>query len=256
SSLDQIGTFTKTVSDAELLFTALCKKDPLDSTSIDLSLFPQTPIKKRIGVPRHLLTEGIDPDVAEVFEKTLHTLEKEGYELVDVELPSAGLALAVYYILMPAEVSANLARFDGVRYGLSLTGDSLFEDYAKTRGEGFGPEVRRRIMLGTYVLSAGYYDAYYRKATEARRLIGEELAKALEDVDAIITPTVPSPAFTIGEKSDPISMYLADIFTVTANLTGNPSISIPMGTVMRNEISLPVGIQLTTPHGGEQKLFT
>ncbi len=255
SSLDQIGTFTKTVSDAELLFTSLCKKDPLDSTSIDLSLYPHTPLRKRIGIPRHLLAEGIDADVQEVFEKTLQTLKEQGYELVDIELPSAGLALAVYYILMPAEVSANLARFDGVRYGLSLVGNSLFEDYAKTRGEGFGPEVRRRIMLGTYVLSAGYYDAYYRKATEARRLISEELMRALQEVDTIVTPTVPSPAFKIGEKSDPISMYLADIFTVTANLTGNPSASIPMGRVMRDGQSLPVGIQLTAPHGEEQKLF-
>ncbi len=256
SSLDQIGTFTKTVGDTEILFTALAGIDPLDSTSADLARYPEPPIRKTIGVPRHLLREGIDADVLASFEHTLQELTEQGYTVVDIELPSAGLALAVYYILMPAEVSANLARFDGVRYGLSLQGDSLFADYARTRAEGFGPEVRRRIMLGTYVLSAGYYDAYYRKAIHVRDMISSELAKTLAHVDVIATPTVPSPAFKIGEKSDPIAMYLADIFTVTANLTGNPALSVPMGSVARDGSSLPVGIQFTAVHGGEPLLFS
>ncbi len=156
---------------------------------------------------------------------------------------------------MPAEASSNLARFDGVRYGLSLKGDSLFEDYARTRGEGFGPEVRRRIMLGTYVLSAGYYDAYYDKATQARQVLTQEFSSALEGLDAIVTPTTPTAAFRIGEKSDPLSMYLTDIFTVPANLTGSPSLSVPMGSVMRDGRKLPVGFQLTGHHGGESTLF-
>jgi aspartyl-tRNA(Asn)/glutamyl-tRNA(Gln) amidotransferase subunit A len=175
---------------------------------------------------------------------------------VDVELPSAALALAVYYIIMPAEASSNLARFDGVRYGLSRKGDSLADDYAVTRGGGFGPEVRRRIMLGTYVLSAGYYDAYYGKATQARKLLTDEVSRVLETVDCIAVPTAPFPAWKVGEKSDPLAVYLADIFTVTANLTGNPAISIPMGTVEREGTQLPAGIQLTAAHGDEQGLFT
>ncbi len=157
---------------------------------------------------------------------------------------------------MPAEVSANLARFDGVRYGLSLTGNSQWEDYAKTRGTGFGPEARRRIMLGTYVLSSGYYDAYYGKAIAARARLSEEVAGVLKNVDAIATPSAPSPAPKLGENvADPLAMYLLDIFTVTANLTGNPAISIPMGTVERGGKALPVGIQFTTAHGDEAGLF-
>jgi aspartyl-tRNA(Asn)/glutamyl-tRNA(Gln) amidotransferase subunit A len=178
-----------------------------------------------------------------------------GYELVDIEIPSAALALAVYYIIMPAEASTNLARYDGVRYGLSRKGDSLVGDYAKTRGEGFGPEVRRRIMLGTYVLSAGYYDAFYGKATAARARLTQEITDTLTRCDVIATPTAPCPASRVGEKSDPLSMYLMDIFTVTANLTGNPAISIPAKTVLREEKELPVGLQLTAAHGNEALLF-
>ncbi|HEX8993696.1 MAG TPA: amidase family protein, partial [Candidatus Paceibacterota bacterium] len=189
------------------------------------------------------------------FKESLEVLKKDGAEIVDIELPSAPLALAVYYIIMPAESSTNLARFDGVRYGLSLQGDSLTDDYAKTRAAGFGPEVRRRIMLGTYVLSAGYYDAYYGKATAARAVLRREYDDVLKNVDVIATPTVPSPAFKVGEKSDPLSMYLADIFTVTANLTGHPSLSIPIEGVRRNEKDLPVGIQFTAAEGGEEMLF-
>src|SRR3989338_9035444 len=257
SSLDQAGPLARTVEDAELIFNTIQGYDPLDSTSIEIeNSKSQNTNNKRIGVPRKLLAQGLDVDVLQQFEKSLETLRAKVYEVVDIELPLAGLALAVYYVIMPAEVSANLARFDGVRYGLSLKGESLVGDYAKTRGEGFGAEVRRRIMLGTYVLSSGYYDAYFGKATAARALLRQDFSAVLKDVAVIATPTAPFPAWKIGEKSDPLSVYLADIFTVTANLTGNPAISLQMGTVTREGKELPVGIQLTAAHGDEPALFT
>lgn len=256
SSLDQAGPLTKTVEDAELIFNTIRGKDPLDSTSWSPDLYPSRSRTKKIGVPRHLLEKGVEADVLKNFEDALAKLKSQGYEIVDIELPSAALALAVYYVIMPAEVSANLARFDGVRYGLSLKGDTLIEDYATTRGVGFGPEARRRVILGTYVLSSGYYDAYYGKATAARAKLLGEVTTALAGVDAIANPTAPSPAPKIGENaSDPLAMYLLDIFTVTANLTGNPAISIPMGTVEREGKALPVGIQLTAAHGDEAGMF-
>jgi len=258
SSLDQAGPLARTVEDAELIFNAIRGKDPLDSTSIEIeNSKSQNTNNKRIGVPRKLLAQGIDADVLQNFEKSLDILRAKGYEVVDIELPQASLALAVYYVIMPAEVSANLARFDGVRYGLSLKGESLFDDYAKTRGHGFGAEVRRRIMLGTYVLSSGYYDAYFGKATAARAELAREVAGVLENVSLIATPTTTSPATKLGEKtSDPLAMYLLDIFTVTANLTGNPALSVPMGTVSRDNTDLPVGIQFTAAHGDESALFS
>jgi aspartyl-tRNA(Asn)/glutamyl-tRNA(Gln) amidotransferase subunit A len=256
SSLDQAGPFARTVEDAELMFDAMRGQDALDSTSVHESVYPAPRRKNKIGVPRHLLKEGMDADMIKKFEASLAALARQGYEIVDIELPSAGLALAVYYVLMPAEISANLARFDGVRYGLSLKGESLFDDYAKTRGEGFGAEVRRRIMLGTYVLSSGYYDAYYGKATAARAQLAREVAEVLAKVDFIATPSAPSPAPKLGENtSDPLAMYLLDIFTVTANLTGNPAVSLPMGAVEREGKELPVGIQFTAAHGDEAGLF-
>ena len=195
SSLDQAGPLARTVEDAELIFNTIRGKDPLDSTSIGMENFKsQTANNKKIGVPRTLLAQGLDADVLQQFEKSLDILRAKGYEVVDIELPQASLALAVYYVIMPAEVSANLARFDGVRYGLSLKGESLVDDYAKTRGEGFGAEVRRRIMLGTYVLSSGYYDAYYGKATAARAELAREVAGVLQHVDLIATPTTTTPA--------------------------------------------------------------
>lgn len=257
SSLDQAGPLTHTVADTEIIFNAIRGKDPLDSTTVDALLYPKREFKKKIGVPRHLLKEGVDKDVLDRFEEALAALKGEGYDVVDIELPSAGLALAIYYVIMPAEVSTNLARFDGVRYGLSLKGDTQWEDYAKSRGAGFGQEARRRIMLGTYVLSSGYYDAYYGKATTARARLTAEVARALEEVDVIATPAAPSPATKLGEKvSDPLAMYLLDIFTATANLTGNPALALPMGTVDREGKNLPVGIQFTAAHGGEETLFT
>ncbi|MEI7720220.1 MAG: Asp-tRNA(Asn)/Glu-tRNA(Gln) amidotransferase subunit GatA [bacterium] len=261
SSLDQIGPLAKTVADAKIIFDAIKGPDPLDSTTLPDVLEgersqKQKSASRRIGVPRHLLQEGVDADVLAQFETTLQSLQSQGYELVDVEIPSAALALAVYYIIMPAEASTNLARYDSVRYGLALKGENLFDDYAKSRAAGFGPEVRRRIMLGTYVLSAGYYDAYYGKAGIARQQLAREVAHALEGCDALALPTAPCPATKLGEKSDPLAMYLMDIFTVTANLTGNPALSVPMGTVQRDGSDLPVGIQFTSAHGDEDALFT
>jgi len=250
SSFDQIGPLTKTVEDAELIFDCIRGKDILDSTSIDTDSQTKTS-GKRIGVFAGSVTGGGSPDVEKVFRDSLENLKNRGYELVDISIPSIKSALAAYYITNFAEVSSNLSRFDGVRYGLSLKGDSLLNDYSKSRGEGFGAESRRRIMLGAYVLSAGYYDAYYGKATLAREQLRHEFEKAFESVDVIATPTMPTPAWKIGEKHSPLDSYLADIFTVTANLTGNPAISVPMGTVD----TLPVGIQFTAAHGNEAALF-
>jgi aspartyl-tRNA(Asn)/glutamyl-tRNA(Gln) amidotransferase subunit A len=183
-------------------------------------------------------------------------MKKAGYEVREISLPSLAHGLAVYYILMPAEVSSNLARFDGVRYGYHADGANLLEDYARTRGEGFGREVRRRILLGTYVLSSGYYDAYYGRASAVREMLKKELAHAFQGVDIIATPTTPSPAFKIGEKSsDPLQMYLADIFTVPVNIAGVPAISIPSGFVEEGGVQLPLGMQFIAPHFREDALF-
>jgi aspartyl-tRNA(Asn)/glutamyl-tRNA(Gln) amidotransferase subunit A len=257
SSLDQIGPLTKTVEDTEVLFNAIAGYDARESTSIpeDKRIAP-TANRRRIGVPYSILKSGIDEDVLKNFNDSIEKFKTLGYEIVDIELPHAEYALPVYYIVMPAEASTNLERFDGVRFGLHIDGENLVEDYAKTRGAGFGPEVCRRIMLGAYVLSAGYYDAYYQKAEAVRRLITEDFKKAFEKVDIIATPTSPTPAFKIGEKTtDPLSMYLSDVFTVTANLAGIPAISLPSGTVARESASLPIGLQLLAPHFGEQTLF-
>ncbi len=257
SSLDQIGPFGKTVADVQALFEALRGKDTYDATSIDATTYaPVTiPEKLRVGVPRHLLKEGLDDDVLKTFESTLSELEKDGHILVDVELPTSSYALPVYYVIQPAEASANLARYDGVRYGHAARGKDLLEDYVQSKSEGFGPETIRRILLGTYVLSSGYIDAYYRKADAARSLLTAEYDTAFATCDVIAFPTTPSPAFKFGEKSDPVSMYLEDIFTVTANLTGMPAISVPMGTVVRDDSTLPVGIHFTAPKGAECVLF-
>lgn len=256
SSFDQIGPITKTVEDAELLFNTIRGKDALDSTSIDENFYPKRTQKKIIGTLTELNTPRalLDVDrVGQKYKEMILSLPEKGYEPKGhIDVPSLQPALAAYYIINFAEVSSNLSRFDGVRYGLSLKGNSLLEDYAKSRGEGFGPETRRRIMLGTYVLSAGYYDAYYGKAVAARQALRREYEKAFESVDVILTPTMPTPAWLIGEKSDPLSMYLADAFTIPANLTGNPAISIPAGTVD----GLPVGLQFTAAHGDEAALFS
>jgi len=256
SSLDVIGPIGKTVDDVEILFDAIKGKDRFDSTSIDISeKIAREP--KRLGVPRGLLSgEGLDKAVIEKFNEALEKFKSLGFEIVEVDMPNISYALAVYYVIMPAEVSTNLARFDGVKYGLHKDGENSIDDYFETRAAGFGAEARRRIMLGAYVLSSGYYDAYYGKATAVRELIKKDFVKAFEKVDLIATPTAPGTAFKIGEKtSDPVSMYLEDIFTVTANLAGVPAISLPFGDKIVDGKKLPIGIQLTARHGEEKALF-
>ena len=256
SSLDQIGPLTKTVSDAEIIFNAINGYDPMDSTSVsERQRTAPSALKRTIGVPRHFMQEGVDGDVLELFEAALKRLQDIGYRIVDVELPHISYSLPVYYIIMPAEASTNLARFDGVRYGLYKEGANIFDDYEKTRGTGFGAESRRRILLGTYVLSAGYLDAYYNKAQSVRKVIAKDFADVFNHVDAIATPTAPTPAFKIGEKNDPLSMYMSDIFTVSANIAGIPALSVPMGMVERDKISLPTGLQLMASHMHEETLF-
>ncbi len=254
SSLDIIGPFTKTVEDSEIIFTTLAKEDVKDSTCVKES--ERVCIKKevkKIGVPRGFLQgDGIHKETLLNFEKSLEKLKSLGYEIVDIEVPFMEYSLAVYYVLMPAEVSTNLSRFDGIRFGLSVSGKDVADSYKKTKEAGFGAEAKRRILLGTYVLSHGYYDAYYNKAIKMRHKITEEMNKVFEHVDLIVTPTTPSPAFKPGAKASPLEMYMSDVFTVPANITGVPAISLPAGF---SSDGLPLDIQLMAPHFGEQLLF-
>lgn len=257
SSLDQAGPLTTSVADAEAVHTVMAGQDPMDATTITPETYPEVPAKDSLtfGVPRGFLAEGVDPDVLEAFEQHIATLEAAGHTIIDIELPLFEKGLAAYYIVMPAEVSSNLARYDGMRYGLSVDGDTLLDVYEQTRAQGFGDEVKRRILLGTYVLSSGYIDAYYGKAELVRKKMREELASVFTEVDIILTPTAPTPAFKIGEQEDPLSMYRQDIFTVPVNLTGVPALTFPMGTVDRDGTALPVGVQYIAPHGGDARLF-
>ena len=257
SSLDQIGPFAKTVTDTEIIFNSIKGTDIKDSTTIKEDTYVLKTNKKKIGIPRHFLNgDGINKDIMKNFEESLEKFRKLGYEIVDVELPNISYSLPVYYVIMPAEVSSNLSRFDGVRFGLHKDGKDGIEDYFESRGAGFGKEVRRRVLLGTYVLSSGYYDAYYNRANALRKVITDDFLHAFEKVDIILTPTTPAPAFKIGEKiSDPVAMYLEDIFTVTANLTGMPAISIPSGYSEVSGKKLPLGLQMTATHGNENILF-
>lgn len=260
SSLDVIGPLAKTVSDAEVLFHAIKGHDEMDSTAVPDDFYTYDGKKKRmtIGVPYEFVQgEGVDEEVRENFEVSLGKLRERGFEIRDIELPHAKHSLAVYYIIMPAEASTNLARFDGVRYGFYEGGSDLLEDYRVSRGRGFGKEVRRRIILGTHVLSSGYYDAYYNKAAGVRELVRAELKELFDSgITAIATPTTPTPAFTIGEKSnDPLAMYLADIFTTIANIAGVPAISVPSGFAFRAGKNLPLGMQFLANHGDEDALF-
>lgn len=256
SSLDVIGPITKTVSDAEIIFDSIKGKDKMDSTSIDTQIRnPKSEIRK-IGVPYHILEqEGISREVRKNFDESVEKLKSLGFTIEDIKLPNIDKSLAVYYIVMPAEVSSNMARYEGIKYGLSVPGQDLLDVYKKTRGEGFGSEVRRRIILGTYVLSSGYYDAYYGKAMLARKIIRSEFDTAFDKVDAILTPTAPFPAWQIGEKKSPLENYLADIFTVTANIVGCPAISLPSGFAEIDGKKLPLGIQLMASHLSENVLF-
>ncbi len=261
SSLDQIGPLAKTVEDAEIIFDCIRGYDSMDSTSVPDTTWKQVSQlnnkPKVIGVPIEFVhAKGVDPRVLKNFEESIKVMKKAGYEVREISLPSLAHGLSVYYILMPAEVSSNLARFDGVRYGYHSDGENLLEDYMRSRGEGFGREVRRRILLGTYVLSSGYYDAYYTRANAVREILRKDFEEAFKGVGIIMTPTTPTPAFKIGEKSgDPLQMYLADIFTVPVNIVGVPAISIPSGFVEENGIQLPLGIQFIAQHFREDALF-
>lgn len=256
SSLDQVGPLGKTVRDTEILFNAINAYDDKDSTCIKKENRQKVlPLKKKIGVPKSFFGgEGTDGEILKNFEENCKKLESLGYEIVDVSLPLIKYSLAVYYIIQPAEVSSNLARYDGIRYGLSEKADKLFDVYAKSRARGFGKEVRRRILLGTYILSHGYYDAYYNNAIKVREEIKRELTKVFEEVDAIITPTSPFLPFKFGEKlDDPVGMYLSDLFTVPANIAGTPAISIPSG---KSKDGLPFGLHIMAPFLREDILFT
>lgn len=257
SSLDVIGPMAKTVADAKTLYDVISRYDARDGTAVKTEdRIGDQKLKKKIAIPRGIFTTGgIDPEVQKNFEIIKSSMEEQGYSFAEVDLPHFGDALSVYYILMPAEVSSNLARLDGIRYGDRVGESKLQQDlYGDTRGALFGKEVRRRILLGTYVLSHGYYDAYYNKAVALRGLIRKELENVLKEYDAVFTPTTPTPAFKIGEKTgDPVSMYLADLFTVPANIAQHPAISIPSG---KTESGLPLGVQFIGPRFGEELLFT
>ncbi len=257
SSLDQAGPLTRSVLDAEIIHCVMAGLDPKDATTIAPDTYPDVPVKQSytIGVPRSFFEQGIDTSVMKVFDEQLEKLAKAGHKIEDIELPLFEQGLAAYYIVMPAEVSSNLARFDGMRYGLSEDGDTLREVYGKTRATGFGAEVKRRILLGAYVLSSGYYDAYYRKAEAVRSMMRKELTDMFQKVDLVLTPSAPTPAFVVGEFSDPLSVYKQDIFTVPVNLTGVPAISVPADHVEVEGKALPVGMQFIAPHQGESRLF-
>lgn len=263
SSLDVIGPLTHSVRDAEIVFDVIKGEEKTrsihDSNALTNAEYEKIKSEKdrlkiKIGiVPELFNIGGIDQSVIDNFNQSIEKFKKAGYEIVDVSLPLLKYSLAVYYVVMPAEVSSNMARFDGVKFGTKLEGSNLLEDYLNTRGELLGKEVRRRIMLGTYVLSSGYHDAYYNKANSVRDLLRSDFVKVFEKVDIILTPTAPSSAFKIGQNTDdPIKMYLEDIFTVTANLVGIPAISIPAGT---DSNKLPIGLQFMAPHCREDVLF-
>jgi len=259
SSLDRIGPFARHVADVATVLKIIAGRDPSDSTSTTAPVddYPGMlgkPVKSlKVGVPKEYLGAGMDSGVREKINAGIDLLRKLGCEIRDIQLPHTDYAIATYYIIATAEASSNLARFDGVRFGPRVESDSLISMYRKTRGAGFGPEVKRRIVLGTYVLSAGYYDAYYLKGQKVRALIAEDFRKAFEQVDVIATPTSPVPPFELGERvNDPLQMYLADIYTVTGSLAGLPGISVPCGRIRG---ALPVGLQIFGPAFGETKVL-
>jgi len=262
SSLDQIGPFTKTVRDAGLLLNAIAGRDPQDSTSLDVPTEDATALLGRdlkgvkLGMPKEYFISGIDPQVDASIRAAIAKYESLGAEIVEVSLPHTEHAVSVYYVIATAEASANLARFDGVRYGHRAATDNLLEMYGRSRAEGFGPEVKRRIILGTYVLSSGYYDAYYLRAQKVRTLIRDDFTKAFEKVDAIICPTTPEPAFLAGDRTDdPLKMYLADIFTIACNLAGTCGLSLPCGFANESGKQLPIGLQLIGQPWKEARLL-
>jgi len=259
SSLDQIGPITKTIEDSRIVFDAIKGKDILDSTSVDndgSGHFDSNRIKDLvIGVPKEYAIDGVDPQVASLVKKAIKKYEEMGAKIEEISLPYTKYAIPTYYIVSASEASTNLARYDGVRYGFSK-GDTLKELYLQSKGEGFGKEVRRRIMLGTYALSSGYYDAYYLRAQKVRMLIEKDFKEAFKKVDVIMSPTCPTPAFKLGEKTqDPVQMYLSDIFTVSVNLAGLCGISVPCGSVEVDSIKLPVGLQIIGKPFEEDKIM-
>ena len=260
SSLDQVGPLTKDVRDCALMLNAICGHDPLDSTSIDRPVPDFTAALQdglqgvRVGVPREYFGQGLDPEVEGVARAAIAMLSEAGAEIVEVTLPHTDYCVAVYYLIAPAEASSNLARFDGVRYGYrDRSADALLEMYNRSRSQGFGDEVKRRILIGTYALSAGYYDAYYKKASQVRTLIKEDFARAFASCDLLVSPVVPTPAWAIGAGSDdPLSLYLSDILTLSANLAGTPGMSVPCGFSSQG---LPIGVQLQAAHFQEEILL-
>jgi aspartyl-tRNA(Asn)/glutamyl-tRNA(Gln) amidotransferase subunit A len=258
SSLDCIGTLTRSPEDAALLLQVMAGEDPKDSSSSNVAvpdyLARKSTAKLRVGIPQEYFPQGIDAEVAEILKRSLAKMADENViELVPISLPHSEYAIATYYVIATAEASSNLSRFDGVRYGYRANENSLRAMYERTRDDGFGVEVKRRIMLGTFVLSAGYYDAYYDKASRVRSLIAQDFQKAFETVDLICGPTTPTAAFRLGEKvNDPLAMYLSDVFTVTMSLAGLPAISLPCG---RNSAGLPIGLQVVANHFEENSLF-
>jgi aspartyl-tRNA(Asn)/glutamyl-tRNA(Gln) amidotransferase subunit A len=259
SSLDRIGPLATSVEDTAAILEVMAGRDPLDSTSCSVPVpnyqrhLGATLKGLRIGIPREYFGEGLDPEVRQKVEEAIGVLEKLGCRRVELGMPHTEYAIAVYYVVATAEASSNLARYDGVRYGLREPASSLREMYRRTRGRGFGAEVKRRIMLGTYALSAGYYDAYYLRAQRVRGLIARDFSEAFQQADVLITPTTPTPAFRLGERTqDPLQMYLADIFTVTGSLAGVPAISVPCG---KTTAGLPVGLQIVGPHFEEERVL-
>jgi aspartyl-tRNA(Asn)/glutamyl-tRNA(Gln) amidotransferase subunit A len=259
SSLDRIGPFANSVRDVAAILQVIAGRDPHDSTSTTAPVPAyaaeiEKPVKGlRLGIPKDYFGEGMDAGVRKKIEAGIEVYKKLGCELIEIRMPHTDYAIATYYIIATAEASSNLARYDGVRYGLRVEDDSLLAMYRKTRGAGFGAEVKRRIVLGTYVLSAGYYDAYYLKGQKVRALIAQDFRDVFTKVDAILTPTSPVPAFKLGERTnDPLQMYLADIYTVTGSLAGVPGISVPCGKI---DGKLPVGLQIFGPAFGEARML-
>jgi len=255
SSLDQIGPITKTVEDSKIVFDTIKGKDEMDSTSVELPKIQNTRYKiqdTKIGVSKEYFVKGINPKVEKSIKAIIKKYEEAGAKIEEISLPNTKYALSTYYIISPSEVSSNLARYDGIRYGQSQKSESIMDTYLKNRGQGFGTEVKRRIMLGTYLLSFGYYDAYYLKAQKVRELIRDDFKEAFKKVDAIMAPVAPFLPFKIGEKSsNPLSMYLADVYTVSVNLAGLPALSLPIGSVN----NLPVGLQIIGKWFEEEKVF-
>ena len=259
SSLDQAGPITRTVRDSAIMLKSMASPDPKDTTCVDAPVPDYEAAMTgdirglKVGIPKEYRMDGMPEEIEALWSKGIDWLKAAGAEIVDVSLPYTKYALPAYYIVAPAEASSNLARYDGVRYGLRVPGEDIVDMYEKTRSEGFGAEVKRRVLIGTYVLSAGYYDAYYLKAQKVRTLIAQDFVQAYEKVDVLLTPSTPTPAFGVGERSgDPLSMYLNDIFTVTVNMAGLPGISVPAGL---NSDGLPLGLQLIGKAFDEETLF-